>query len=268
MEIRTVPKSEIINSPFQRPLSEALVKKLRVSIEKCGFLVPLILVELTEDLRAKLNITDPSQKYLLIDGQHRYHAGVLSGISDFPSVIVDKEVLNFPLHLNTEKADSIKDKAQKIYYLYLNAVNFAPDLSEKEAFSETLSQDSPHILPIAFAYKEQGLKSPSLVENFVKKTTDFLELPLSEAIRVRRKEAGLITELENMVYKVSELYGISDFILRTSMLSIAMKDAYGEERGKRTLITITDPLPEAVSKVISALTNRDWSFLKERPGRQ
>lgn len=258
-----VHKDKIINSPFQRSLSEALVKKLKVSIETCGFLVPLVLVKLTPELASKLGIPlgNSEEKYLLVDGQHRFTAGLACGITEFPAFIAPKEVLNYPLHLNTEKADNIRDKATKIYNLYLQAAKFAPQVSEADAFSAPLNADGSYVIPIAFALKEKGLKSPSLVEDFAKKVFTFSDLPLSEAITQRRKEADLLVSLESAVLSTAEAFGVQDFVLKKAMLSIAMKDAYGEQRGKRTLITISDDPQTAVTKIMSILADKDWSFL-------
>ena len=266
MELRTVKKDQIFLSPFQRPQSPALVKKLEASISQLGFLVPLILVPIDEELAEKLNCPDKIGAYLLIDGQHRYWAGVHSGMEEFPSVITDKKALNFPLHLNTEKPDNIKDKANKIYNLYLYAVRFAPEVSESEAFSPTLSEEGPHIIPISFALKEKALKSPSLLEDFAKRVFAFYDLPLPVAMQNRRQEAELLAQLEKALNSVAESNGISDFILKKTMLSIALKDLYGEAQGKRTLINITDPFEDAVPKIVSQLASRDWSFLRKDQG--
>ena len=265
MEFKTVHKEKILNSPFQRQLSEGLVKRLKTSITTCGFLVPLILVRIDEQLAGKLGLKEvPEELYLLVDGQHRFNAGLQLGMTEFPSFIVDKAILNFPLHLNTEKSDNIKDKATKIYQLYLQASKFAPGVSETDAFKETLNQDGAYVLPIAFAYKEKGLRSPSLIEDFAKKVFHFTDLPLKEAIQQRRKEADLLVALESAVNTAAEQYGIGDFILKKSILAIAMKDCYGEQHGKRVLVAISDDPQTAVTKIMTSIASTDWSFLTKK----
>jgi len=260
-EIHWISANKLYISPFQRPPSEALVKKLKASIEEVGFITPLVVVPLNDALKRKLGMSEEVKGFLVVDGQHRYKAGLQLGMEAFPCIIAPKEILNYPLHLNIEKPDNIKDKAEKIYNFYLRACYMSPSASEVMALEPALKHDNPAVIPIAFAYREAGLRSPSLVEDLCKKVAYLSELPLEEAIKVRREEAEALKSLEDTLTGVAEVYGVKDFLLRKSMLAIAMKDEFGEVRGKRTYINIDTDLRSAISRISQRLTEKDWQFL-------
>jgi len=259
MRLEYIRAEDLELSPFQRDLSSGTVNKLRRSIERLGFLIPLVVVEVDKSLAEKLKL--PAGKFLVVDGQHRFKAGLACGMEKFPCVITKRSVLNFPLHLNIEKADNVKDKATKVHRLYLRALEFSPETSEVSAFQLALEQDGSYVIPLAFGYCEKGLKSPSLVEDFVKKCASWTELPLKEAVALRRKEGEMLAGLEAVITFTAETHGISDFVLKKTMLAIAMKERFGEARGKRTLVNIDVDMQTAVSELGKVLTEKDWQFL-------
>ena len=59
----------------QRKPRPAHLKALTASIERMGFVTPLVAVE-------------RNGKYVIIDGQHRFTAGVDLGMKEFPIVVV------------------------------------------------------------------------------------------------------------------------------------------------------------------------------------
>lgn len=250
LEFRNVKKDLIYISPFQRKVSEQRVKQLQNSIETLGFLVPLVLTPIPDHTRLHLEI--PEEKlYLLVDGQHRFEAGLRVGITDFPSVIVPNRVLNYPTYLNIEKSDNLRDISEKLYSFYLYAFNHSSSKTE----SEILIGFEPHHIPIAFSYKEFNLSSPSLIENFVKKTdiAVFYDLPIETAIEERRAEAQKLKLIEQTLQARASELGITDFFQKQMLLNKALKSLWGSQRGSRTLISIDQPFSEAVQNLIEQI---------------
>ena len=263
-EIQTIPKERLKVAPFQRPLSDQLVRKLMVSIDTIGFIIPLAVVRLTPDLAQKLQLQPPDQEdevFLIIDGQHRFHAGVMLGMTEFPCVIVDSSAVNYPQLLNIEKADNIKDKCEKLYKLYKTAVLSFP--TAPETALEGSFAGEAHIAPLMFAYKEAGLKSPALLEGTAKKLFPvLLELPLTEAQELRLEQAKKLALLEQAIETAYRQSSLTDWTAKQIILSTALKRCYGEQKGKRTVVSIADNWETALSRLTDYILKTDWSWLK------
>ena len=230
------PATAFSDSPFQRPLQKALVNRLHLSVGK-GFLIPIIAVEGPEGLE-------------VVDGQHRLEALIDAMGSEVlvPTFVVPQWWKFDPLLLNTEKADNIRDKCEKIYSLYLYRVEDSGKESERRALGPV---SPPHILSLAFSYKECGLLSPSLVETLAKKLDSSLVEPLSEAQIIRRSRAASLKEVETEV----ETLQIRDFNLRKAVISQTTMKLWGRQR------ILNVPFEEGMEAVLQVIRESDWSHL-------
>ena len=249
-DIQMVSEEKIQNSPFQRNISTQRVKQLKESISQIGFLIPLILVPVDETLRKDFNIS-PEIQFILVDGQHRFEAGKQLGMTEFPCVIAERKVLNFPTLLNIEKSDNLKDKAEKLYSFYIHVHDIFPDAEEQIA----LQGFDAYVIPIAFSYKEHNLSSPSLIEPFVKKAEISMpyQIPLEKSIEIRRQEAEKLKAIETAINIRAKELGIWDFNQKQYILSLSMKHLWGEARGSRTIITISDDFETAVKRLLDKI---------------
>ena len=250
MELKTVSIDQLTISAHQRPISSAHVRALKQSLLVLGFLTPVIAVE-------------SESGFEVIDGQHRVSAAKELGITQIPIVIVPRDKLvDALLLLNIEKSDNIKDKSEKVYSLY----HYPPlhPRPEKEVFAPLCQGYVP---ALAFAYKEKGVNSPALYEDVIRHFIFFTELTIEDAIPKRREEAQLIKTLDETVRTVSEAYSITDYVLKKAMLSQALKSKYGEKKGKRVTVTVTDAPETAISNLISELLSVNWSHLSSKGDR-
>ncbi len=247
-------EAELLKADFQRALSKAHVDALRASIRRLGFIAPLYITE----------HPDEPERFLILDGQHRFEAGLREGLLEFPCVILPQDkIAEALLFLNVEKVDNIKDKGKKVYALYqyfLRTDRFATELQ--------LIPTEPWLFPIAFALEEYGLKSGSLVEDFSKKLASrakVFDLSLEEALPIRRSEGEILKELENLIDQTAQSYGIRDFFLKKAILAKAMKYAFlGSDDPRKRLPTGLDEeygMEQGFAMISKEIISRDWSFL-------
>jgi len=244
-----IPRSRLVNSPYQRDFSTSLTSKLLISVD-IGFVVPVLVVEAEDG------------KYEVIDGQHRLGAAdrlKASGDYEVPCIVVPLKLKERPLFFNIEKSDNIRDQATKVYNLYMHYVQTAPDTPEK-SLAPSCSFVS-YLISIAFAYRELQLGSPSLIEPPCKKldSKGFLDEPVSSAISVRRTRAALIKSLEDAVTQVAEEYNIKDFQLKVAIVSQASQKLWGSR-----VRSVQMPFEEGIDELIRVIQLEDWSWMSNR----
>jgi hypothetical protein len=251
-----VPREDLVISPYQRDCSSTFVNKLLNSVGK-GFIMPLVAV-------------GAEAPYEVIDGQHRLAAfdKTLSQENTcIPTIILPSAFRDYPLFYNIEKGDNIKDKAQKLYKIYVDKTQTESEQTERQLAAS--ANYEPYLWTIAFAFCEAGLKSPSLVESVVKKLdnkeiVEVLEdgvhqpLPLSDAIEERRAHAQRAVDLERLISSISEMYGITDFNLKKSIISQTTQNLWGRKR------KLDVDFYEGMDALTGAIDDTDWSWLGRR----
>src|SRR5438874_7078371 len=89
MTVTVVPKGQLEVIGHQRKPRPAHLKALTASIQRMGFITPLVAVE-------------RDGTYVIIDGQHRFTAGVELGMKQFPVVVVPERLARRMMSLNVE----------------------------------------------------------------------------------------------------------------------------------------------------------------------
>src|SRR5260370_5967053 len=117
----------------QRKSSDTHVKRLVDSVERVGFLAPLVVVE-REDGRG----------YLVIDGQHRLLAARELGLRRLPAVIAPRSVARRMLTLNVEKEPNIRERSAVALSIYREMVETAPKLAEDDSEVSDAVQPAHH----------------------------------------------------------------------------------------------------------------------------
>jgi ParB family chromosome partitioning protein len=110
LKFKIIPIEKLTVVRHQRKPSSYHIKHLTNSIERVGFLVPIIVVE------------DKDDTFTIIDGQHRYLAAKELGIRELPAIVVPKKIAQLMMNLNIEKELNIREKsyvALNIYRQYL-----------------------------------------------------------------------------------------------------------------------------------------------------
>jgi len=185
LKIAVLPREKLEVARFQRKPSKAHIKMLSLSIERLGFLVPLV-------------VYPENNKYIIIDGQHRFLAGEALGMNEFLSVIVPPHLGTKMINLNIEKQPNIREKAYVAYNLYSYLLEEKPDLKESESEVED-SVELPHFITLGFAYQKVERFHGSAFEPIISKCDNYLDLPLKEAKEIREKRSSLIVEIDNII---------------------------------------------------------------------
>lgn len=251
-----IPRTELILSPYQRDLSGPLVNKLLNSVGK-GFILPIVVVQTPEG-------------YEIVDGQHRMAAvdKTLAKDSDLiPCLIIPESYKDFPLFYNIEQSDNIKDKATKLWHLYKDKATLFPEQTERQL--SACANYEPFLFTIAFAFCENGLKSPSLVESVIRKLDNkeldefqddgtFLALPLEDSIELRREHALRAKALEDKVNDIAQMYGFTDYNLKKSIISTSTRTLWGMKRN------LGLEFNDGMDMLFTQIDESDWSWLSGR----
>ena len=231
-----IPVGEIKRPPFQRDLSDLLVKRLFISMEKLGFLHPIIVYP----------DTDSGEGFYVIDGQHRLEAAKMLGAKELPALIIPKELALNIMEFNTEKPPNIREKSAQAYRLYNTFLEKNPSMEELEL---AFYIEEPSYITLGFVLEELNKKFPAgAFESLLKKIDEFLSLPLLEAVKERRRRAQKVYEVGQVLNEVYENLGLNNALMKTELLRKAVQKVYGKRVRK-----IEDDFYTALEKVKKAL---------------
>ena len=227
---------QIERPPFQRDLSELLIKRLFLSIEKLGFLHPVIVYQEDEN----------EDRYYVIDGQHRIEAAKMLGVKEVPAILIPKELALNIMEFNTEKPPNIREKSAQAYRLYKEFLELQPDMEEVEL---AFYIEEPSYITVGFVLEEINKKFPAgSFELLLKKIDEYLPMPLSEAVKERRKRAQKVYEVGQVLNETYEKLGMTNALMKTELLRKAVQKVYGKRVRK-----IEDDFYTALEKVKEAL---------------
>jgi len=185
-----IPANRLEVIKHQRKPSEPHVGRVTASIEKVGFLAPLVVVPQHDG-------------YVIIDGQHRFLAARALGLKEIPAVVVPPELARRMLSLNVEKEPNIRERSAVALSIYRELVETSPDLGEDEA-AVADSVEHAHYVTLGLGYEESGRLAGSSFEPILKKCDGFLDQPLSKSFEVRQSRAATVVEANKLVRAVSD----------------------------------------------------------------
>lgn len=193
MIIRMVPVDKLEVIRHQRKPSTYHVKHLVNSIERIGFLVPLITVVHPED----------KDKYLIIDGQHRLLAAQELGIREFPIIVVPDKLAQLMMNFNIEKELNIREKAYVAVAVYRGYLEERPEMLESDP-EIVDSIEQAYYVTLGVAYEKAEKLSGSAFEPILKKCDFFLDLKLPEAFQEREKRSGKVLTANGLVRDIAQ----------------------------------------------------------------
>jgi ParB family transcriptional regulator, chromosome partitioning protein len=175
----------------QRKSSETHVKRLVDSVERVGFLAPLVVVE-----------RDDGGGYLVIDGQHRLLAARELGLRRLPAVIAPHDIARRMLTLNVEKEPNIRERSAVALSIYREMAETAPKLAEDD--SEVIDAvQQAHYVTLGFGYAESGRLAGSQFESILRKCDSFMDQPLAECLPIREARGARVVEAHGLVRSVT-----------------------------------------------------------------
>ena len=191
LTITLVPIENLEVIPHQRKPSQYHIKHLITSIERIGFLVPLIVIKNKDD------------KYVIIDGQHRFLAAKELGIEELPVIIVPNHLAQLMMNFNIEKELNIREKAYVALAVYREYLQNKEEMIESDPeIVDSLEQ--AYYVTLGIAYEKSEKLTGSSFEPILKKCDFFLDNSLSEAIKIREKRADKVLIANSFVKDISQ----------------------------------------------------------------
>jgi len=188
-DVLPMAKLEVIS--HQRKASAAHVKRVMDSVDRVGFLAPVVVVE------------RDGSGYLIIDGQHRFLAAKELGLRRIPAVIAPRDVARRMLTLNVEKEPNIRERSAVALSIYRELVDAEPGMTEDDPEVADAVQQA-HYVTLGLAYAASGRLAGSQFEPILRKCDGFMDAPLAESLPVREARAGRVVEAHRLVRAVSD----------------------------------------------------------------
>ncbi len=188
-----VPIDRLEVIPHQRKPSSVHVQELATSIQRIGFLVPLVVVPKA----------GARGRYVIIDGQHRYLAARELGIDRLPVVIAPESIADRMMNLNIEKEPNIRERAHVALAIYREHLQTRPYVPES-APEIVDAIERPYYVTLGVAYEQQERLAGSAFEAILRRCDGFLPEPLRKAYEVRRARAARVLEADRLVHRIAE----------------------------------------------------------------
>jgi len=186
-----LPISSLEVISHQRKSSAAHVKRLVDSIERVGFLAPVVVVE-----------RDDGGGFLVVDGQHRVLAARELGLRRLPALIAPRSVARRMLTLNVEKEPNIRERSAVAVSIYCEMVATDPRMAEDDSEVADAIQQA-HYVTLGLAYAQSGRLAGSSFEPILRKCDGFMDRPLLECLPTREARAEKVVEAHGLVRSVT-----------------------------------------------------------------
>jgi ParB family chromosome partitioning protein len=188
-DVLPMAKLEVIS--HQRKASDAHVKRVMDSVDRVGFLAPVVVVE------------RDGGGYLIVDGQHRFLAAKELGLRRIPAVIAPRDVARRMLTLNVEKEPNIRERSAVALSIYRELVDAEPDMPEDDPEVADAVQQA-HYVTLGLGYATSGRLAGSQFESILRKCDGFMDAPLAESLPVREARADRVVEAHRLVRAVTD----------------------------------------------------------------
>jgi len=187
---KMVPVDKMKVVEYQRKPSTFHVMRLISSIEKVGFLAPLIGVE-------------RNGNNLILDGQHRLLAAQKLGLNELPVILVPEEVVQLMMNLNIEKELNIRERSYVSLRVYEDFLNRNSQISEAEPLiSEAI--EPIYFMTLGIGYESQERLRGKLFEGILKRCDFPLDESLTLAFKVRQERAQKILQANEMITEIAQ----------------------------------------------------------------
>src|SRR5438874_1820915 len=190
LTITSARKGDLEVIGHQRKPRPAHLKALSASIERMGFITPLVAVE-------------RDGRYVIIDGQHRFHAGAELGVEEFPIVVVPEVLARRMMSLNIEQSLNIRERSTIALSIYREMLEESPERTEDDG-DVVDAIETAHLLTIGLAYEGSGRLAGRAFEPILKKCDGFLDRPRQEAYGVREGRAEKVLAAAKCVKSVED----------------------------------------------------------------
>ncbi len=184
--VAILPIDAVEPTPFQRDLSQTHHRRLADVIHRTGmFLDPVIAV------------TAPGKGFWTPNGRHRLEAMRRLGARAITALVVPKRDIAWQiLALNTEKAHNLRERSLEVIRIYRGLIEEDAKRAESD-FRFYLEEAS--LVTLGICYEKNGKFAGGAYNPIVRRLEKFSEEPLSKAMAVHEKHAGMLMELDERV---------------------------------------------------------------------
>lgn len=194
LAVTTAKRGDLEVISHQRKPRASHLKQLTASIERIGFVTPLVVVE---------RPNEDGPRFVIIDGQHRFSAGTELGIKEFPVIVVPEKLARRMMSLNVEKDLNIRERCDIALSIYREILEATPKLKENDGeITDTI--ENAHYVTMGLAYEGPGRLAGGALEPILKKCDGFLDRPITEAYEARKGRAELVLEAWKLVKAVED----------------------------------------------------------------
>ena len=190
--MKTVPTDRLEVIEHQRKARPSHVEHLVSSIERIGFIVPLVVIEADDGAKTR---------FLVIDGQHRLQAAKEVGLKKLPVLVVPDRLAPRMMNFNVEKDLNIREKAVVALGIYRSFLDSQPNLKENDDEVEE-SIERAYYVTLGLAYEGPGRLAGSAFEPLLKKCDHFLRRTIENSFEVRQQRAEKVLETNALVKQV------------------------------------------------------------------
>ncbi len=240
--MKTLPTDRLDVIEHQRKVRPAHVENLIASIDRIGFIVPVVAVEIDEGSRSR---------YVVIDGQHRLEAARELGIRKLPVLIVPARLAPRMMNLNVEKDLNIREKAVVALGIYRNQLEADPSMKENDPEVEE-SIERAYYVTLGLAYAMPGRLAGSAYEALLKKCDYFMRRTMENAYPVREHRATRIVETDALVKEViAKAKEMNAFHQYFQYQLISYIDPFKRKRGRQNFDELFDKATDKLEKLIA-----------------
>ena len=233
---KTVPIGRLDVIEHQRKARPAHVANLVASIERIGFVVPLVVVEPESDGR-----------FLVIDGQHRLLAAEEVGLKKLPVLVVPARMAPRMMNLNVEKDLNIREKAVVALGIYRSLLDDHPAGMKENDDELEDSIERAYYVTLGLAYEGPGRLAGSAFEPLLKKCDHFMRRNLEGAFEVRQERAQRVLDanalVKQVIDKAKEMNAFHQYFQYQLISSI---DPFKRKRGRQNFDELFD---KAIAKL-------------------
>jgi len=182
--LASLPVDKVEPTPYQRDASDTHVKRLMGVVEKIGlFLDPIIVIH-------------RDAGYWTPNGNHRLQAMKKLGFRAITALVVpDPDVAFKILALNTEKAHNLREKSLET----IRMARALADAGDGTEASYAFEFEQPSFLTLGICYEARPRFSGGAYQSILRKTDDFLDDPISKALKERQRRGTKILKLDDAV---------------------------------------------------------------------
>jgi ParB family chromosome partitioning protein len=185
--LAALPIERVEPTPYQRDASDTHVKRLMTVVEKLGrFLDPIIAVR-------------HEGGYWTPNGNHRLQALKRLGARSVVALLVpDADIAFKILALNTEKAHNLREKSLETIRMARELARLSDGAEQGYAFEF----EQPTFLTLGLCYERRPRLSGGAYQSVLRRLDEFMDLPLSRALKAREARAAQLLTLDDRVTDV------------------------------------------------------------------